>query len=191
MPQLRFTLNRRDDLSWIIAQMLADQGVAVVTMRNIARCAHMSTSSIVHHWDDKERLLQIAMACTVRWRRTDTSFRAIGQGAAAFLPDDAPDSYGRIQDSLVLARAWLGWRELWRTYPSLEKIGAHARSQERWDLGRLLQDPTEAQLDAAYALVEGLVVAMCAPVAPMPRSHAVAILEDHLAPLLGDRDPQA
>jgi hypothetical protein len=86
------------------------------------------------------------------------------------------------RESLLLAQAWLAWRELWRTDASLVRAGHAARGEERWLLGKAIAEccgeaVTEGDLDAGYALLEGLLIAVCAPVAPLPRDDAVALLE--------------
>jgi hypothetical protein len=87
---------------------------------------------------------------------------------------------------MVLAKAWVGWRELWRTGPFLERVGDRARAEEWWMLGEALGgNLTKQQRDAAYALLEGLVVAMCLPLGTLTREDAVAVLESQLALLLG------
>lgn len=127
-----------------------------------------------------------------RWRLEDIESRRHPEGVAAFVPRDDLTSYGTPHDSMVLARAWLAWRELWRTESSLDKAGHDARAEERWMLGKALDGrASESQLAAAYALLEGLVVAVCAPVDPMPRERAVAIFEEHCELVVGRQDPQA
>jgi AcrR family transcriptional regulator len=191
MPQLLHSKNRADDVAWIIAQLLADEGAKAVTMRRISRYSRHSTSSLVHHWGSKERLLRVAMSRTVRWRLIDIENREFVEGIAAFVPRDDITSYGLIHESIVLARAWLGWRELWRTEPLLEEAGRQARGEERWMLGRAIGGTlSDEELDGAYALLEGLVVARCAPVDPMPRERAVALLVEH-SELIRGRHPQA
>ena len=191
MPRLLDTKDRADLLAWVIAQLIADHGISALTMRRIADASRLSTSSLVHHWGSRERLVRYACGQTRRWRMEDIHVRLPQEGVAAFLPKTLPNSYGSSDDSMVLARAWQGWGEHCRTEPSLADVGADARREERWKLGRAIgSDLTEEQLDAAYALLEGLVVALCAPVDPMPRERAVAILERQCE-LIRGRNPQA
>jgi AcrR family transcriptional regulator len=191
MPVLINTRDRAHHLAWIIAQLLAEQGVAALTMRRIADASRLSTSSLVHHWGGKERLLGYALVQTRDWRLENIEDRVSRKGVAAFLPCTAPNSYGIPDDSMVLARAWQAWREHCRTQAAFADTGARARRQERWLLGRAIGgDLSDEQLDGAYALLEGLVMAVCAPVSPMPRERAVAILEEHCE-LIRGRHPQA
>jgi hypothetical protein len=111
---------------------------------------------------------------------------------AAFIPRDDLLPHGRQHDSMVLARAWLGWRELWRVEPGLVMAGYKARGEERWLLGGALEErASEGQLDAAYALLEGLIVAVCAPMGSIPRDRAVALFAEQLEVLVGAGNPQA
>lgn len=59
-------------------------------------------------------------------------------------------------------------------------------------LARALDErASEGQLDAAYALLEGLVVAVCAPMGSIPRDRAVALFAEQLEVLVGAGNPQA
>jgi AcrR family transcriptional regulator len=160
-------------------------------MRRIADASRLSTSSLVHHWESKERLIGYAFTRTRRWRMENIQIRVPQEGVAAFLPSDTTNSYGTPDDSMVFARAWQGWREYCRHHTPLGPVCADARLEERWRLGRAIGgDVPDEQLDGAYALLEGLVVALCALVDPMPRERAKALVEEHCE-LIRARNPQA
>lgn len=132
MPLLLNTRNRADRLVWVIVQLLAAHGIRGLTMRRIADASRLSTSSLVHHWGSKERLLQVACFKTTRWRLDDIVFRTPREGLGAFVPQE--------RESMLLAQAWLAWRELWRTDASLVRAGHAARGEERWLLGKAIAE---------------------------------------------------
>ncbi len=76
------------------------------------------------------------------------------------------------------ARAWL---ELWRSEEFLERTIGHARLAELDLLASLTgHQLARPQLDAAVALIDGLLVAVCSPTAPMRLGLARALLRTHL-----------
>ena len=106
----------------------------------------------------RERLRQIA-------RRADL------EGLAAFLPTPGDD------EDVITTRAWLGWYELWRSEEALTDTIASIREDEHLLLARVLGAwPDDQRLSHLTAVIDGLRVAMSAPIRPMRPDQAPEIL---------------
>jgi hypothetical protein len=126
---------------------------------------------MLHHFDSRERLLEVAAWWTGRARLHQIDQRAYREGAAAFLP--AP----RDDEDLITARAWVAWCELWRSEDSLAEPIASIRDKEYLLLARVLDvRPDDPQLSHLSAVIDGLRVALSAPLRPMRPEQARAIL---------------
>mgnify|MGYP001472049491 CR=1 FL=1 len=113
-----------------------------------------------------------ARLAQIRWRIHE-------EGPAAWLPRDDED--------LLLARAWLGWCEMWRAHDWLAHAVEEARADEMAELARhydyrLVRD----DLDTIMALIEGLLVAICHPRRPLGRDRARGLLERAIERFLAD-----
>lgn len=111
MPRLIDTESRTGTLIAAVNHILATDGVAGLTLRRIAAVSRVSTSSILHHLDSRERLIHVSAARTAQSRR-DRFLAAQDRydderGLLALLPG--------CDDEILDARAWLGWLELWRS----------------------------------------------------------------------------
>ena len=173
MPMLIDTDSRADVLVRAINYVLADHGPAGLTLRTIARASGVSTSSMLHHLGSREHLIRVAAHRTARgrlsWLRAESSL----DGALAFIP--------RTADEVIDARTWLAWLELWRSEEFLERVIAEARDEERGLLASVLgYRLTRPELDAAYALIDGLLTAICSPRQPMRLDQARRLLAGHL-----------
>ncbi|HEY0905306.1 MAG TPA: helix-turn-helix domain-containing protein [Marmoricola sp.] len=169
MPRYIETESRTETVVAAINEVLARDGIGGLSLRAIARESRVSTSSLLHHFGNREHLLRVAASQTGRWRVREIDRRCSRDGALAFLPQDA--------DDVVDARAWLAWLELWRSEDNLATPIGGARRDERALLAeifdyRLARD----ELDAAIALIDGLMTALCAPALPMPIARARAML---------------
>jgi AcrR family transcriptional regulator len=149
--------------------VLVTQGVGGLTLRTIARESGISTGSLIHHFEHRERMLGLAAQRTGKALVEDIRVRSYGEGVGAFLPGD--------DEGVLLTRAWLGWCELWRSEERLVHSVAEVRDEEL----RLMAEVhefglTRPELDLLTAAVDGLRVAVCAPVRPMPPAHARDLL---------------
>lgn len=103
------------------------------------------------------------------WLRAESSY----DGALAFIP--------RTSDEVIDARSWLAWLELWRSEEFLERVIGEARDAEYALLAAVLEHRmTRPELDTLFALIDGLLTAICSPRRPMPLDHARRILAAHL-----------
>ncbi len=111
-------------------------------------------------------------------RESGISPGSLLHGVGPFLPGD--------DDGVLLTRAWLAWCELWRSEEWLLHDVGELRARER----RLLAEVHELRvttpdLDLLVATVDGLRVAVCAPVRPMPPAEARGLLGAASAAALG------
>lgn len=98
----------------------------------------------------------------------------------AFLPAEP--------DDVIDARCWQGWLELWRSEPSLEPILSGARAKDRALLALSVDYQLDrAGLDAVQAMIDGLLVALCAPHRPLPPPRARQGLSGYLGLVLPGR----
>jgi AcrR family transcriptional regulator len=169
MPRLIETESRTDAVVAAINHLLARYGATSLSIRSIARESGVSGSSLLHHYGTRERIIRLAALRTGRARVHSIDSRILRDGLLAFLPADL--------DDVVDARAWLAWLELWRSDEALLTAVDGVRRDERSLLAaavdyRLIRE----ELDAVVALVEGLLVAVCAPLRPLPLPRAQAIL---------------
>ena len=173
MPQLIDTDSRAGTLAAAVNELLVTEGIPGLTLRKIAWVSRVSAGSIIHHLGDKNRLLSLCAALTVRAHHDDIQRRSWVQGVLAFLPDD--------DDAVLHTRAWLGWVELGRSDPVVEIPIHRARREERGLLAEALDYRlSRDDLDLTYAMIEGLRTAICEPARPMPPARAHALLAGHL-----------
>lgn len=169
MPSLLHCPSRAETVVAAIETVIAEHGAGGLTIRRIAQVSRVSSGSLYHHFEDRGRMLGLAALISGRRRLTEISDRLPSEGLSAFLP--------RTDDQLVDTRVWLGWSELWRSEPNLEGIICELRGSERHLLADALAcQPDSEQAHAAYAFLEGLRIALCAPEDPMPRSAAHQLL---------------
>jgi AcrR family transcriptional regulator len=173
MPMLIDTDSRTAALVWAINETLTDLGPQGLTMRRIADTSGVSTSSILHHLGSREHLLRVAAGLTCGGRITALDAESETDGALAFLP--------RSDDEVLDTRAWLAWLELWRCEDFLGRWISEGRAEEIALLARVTDYRlTRPDLDAALALIDGLRIAVCAPLRPMRRDEARQILATSL-----------
>jgi AcrR family transcriptional regulator len=160
MPMLIDIESRAGVLVRAINDVLIEHGPAGLSLRRISKFSGVSTSSMLHHLGSREHLLRVAAATTARQRLQHLLLESERDGVLAFLPRDG--------DELLDTRAWLAWLELWRSEDFLARWIAENRDEEiallaaRTDYGL-----SRHELDGRMALIEGLRVAVCAPVRPM------------------------
>jgi AcrR family transcriptional regulator len=149
--------------------MLIAEGVFGLTLRRIARESGISTGSLLHHFGQRERMLGVAAHQTGLSMLEDIRSRSLWRGVEAFVPWD--------DEGVLLTRAWLSWCELRRSEDWLTQTVGDLRAREQ----RALADVHEfriarADLDLVVATIDGLRVAVCAPVRPMRPAEARALL---------------
>ncbi len=169
MPRLIDTRTRTGTMVFAINRILVTQGVFGLTLRSIARESRISTGSLLHHFDRRERILAVAAHQTGAALLDEISSGLISRGVAGFLPAD--------DDTVLLTRAWLAWVELWRSEEFLEPTVSEVRRREL----RMLAEAhgfrlSRPDLDLLTALVDGLRSAICAPSDPMRPEHARTLL---------------
>lgn len=170
MPRLVDSFARTDLVVAAINDVLAEHGIPGLTMRRIAAAAHLSPAALSDHYGNRERMLTVVGHVTGVERLRQLGTRAPYEGVGAFLPKD--------DDDLVNTRAWLGWCELARSAEWLTETVQEARDNEFHLLARVVDHQlTRPELDTLWALIEGLRVAVCEPVRPLPRPRAAEILE--------------
>lgn len=180
MPLLLDSDTRVATLTRAIDLVLGESGATALTMRRIAAVSGVSTSSMLHHFGSRERMLLVCAHASTWSRATRLTDAVIDDGPLALLP--------RTDRDVAATRVGLGWLELWRCLPVLEEVVRKARWQELNVLGHALDDAlTPAQLRGARALVDGLRVEVCSPVEPMAPDEAQQVLAERLGALV-DRD---
>ena len=170
MPRLIDIDRRVADLVVGVVRVLVARGIPGLTMRTIARESGISTGSLLHHFDTRERMLGVAVHRIGRTLVSTAEFDSQTMGVEAFLPVD--DEMKR------LTRAWLACCELWRSEPWLIDIVANLRARERRALSALHADADPEDLDVLVLLVDGLRAACCAPAEPMSLERGRDILRD-------------
>jgi AcrR family transcriptional regulator len=178
MPRMIDTSSRTGALVLAINSVLVTHGVFGLTLRTIARESGISTGSMLHHFDRRERMLSVAAHRTGLAVLADIDGRILLEGVEAFVPGD--------DDGLLLTRAWLAWCELWRSEEWLTQIVGDVRVREL----RMLAEVHDfrlvrAELDLLTAAIDGLRVAVCAPVRPMPPAQARDLLRSASSAALG------
>jgi AcrR family transcriptional regulator len=175
MPRLILPEGRTETLVDAINYLLARDGAGALSLRSIARVSRVSTSSMLHHFGSRAHLLRVAAGHTGRARLSVVERRARSEGAGAFLPADDDE------EDLITAGAWLAWCELWRCEPAVTSTITDIRDREYALLGRILGVPLRAHsLVSLMALIDGLLVAVCAPERPLLPARARDILLAHV-----------
>ena len=169
MPTLFDTETRTDTLVRAVNDILIESGPAGLTIRNIAKVSRVSPASIYGHMGSREHLLRVAAVRTSRARIDDLRRESHLGGVLAFLPGDS--------EGVLDTRAWLAWLELWRSEDFLARWVAESRDSELSVLATITNyEWRRPELDELLALVDGLRVAICAPLRPMRLETAREIL---------------
>lgn len=182
MPRLIVPESRIETVVDAITFLLARDGPAGLTVRAVARECRLSPASILHHYTNRERLLHLAAQHTGAARLKAIERQSYQHGVAAFLPAPADD------EDLITARAWLAWLELWRTEDVLSTVVEGIRDRESLLLARVVGLPPGGHgLTALQALLDGLTIAVCEPIRPLPPARARQILSRYVStdPVLG------
>ncbi len=177
MPRLIETQTRTGTMVFAINRILVTHGVFGLTLRSIARESRISTGSLLHHFESRERILHVAAHRTGLALLEEITSAVTWRGVEGFLPAD--------DDAVLLTRAWLAWLELWRSEPWLELTISELRAREVRALAELHEYRlSRPDLDLVRALVDGLRGAICEPSRPMAPERARALLRDASAAAL-------
>jgi AcrR family transcriptional regulator len=145
MPRFIDTDLRTTEMVIGVNRVLVAHGIPGLTMRMIARESGISTGSLFHHFESRERILRIAAHRTGRTLIHGARSDALWIGIDAHLPGDA--------ETLRLTRSWLAWCELWRSESWLEEAVTDLRADERSALAELHgQGISPTDRDALVAL---------------------------------------
>ncbi|WP_170169782.1 helix-turn-helix domain-containing protein [Nocardioides aurantiacus] len=178
MPHLIDGDERAAVLAAACDRILEQQGPAGLTVRAISRASGISTSSITHHLQDRERLVRVCAHVSATARTTVLTAAVIEHGPLGVLPRDHHD--------LPATRTWLGWLEVGRTDPSVGRWLQGPRRQQLAVLARSLDHRVPpSSLVGLEALVEGLRVSLCLPGSTLDVDAAQACLADRLLELTG------
>jgi AcrR family transcriptional regulator len=171
VPRLIDTQTRTGTLVAATVSLLASQGVAGLSLRSLARESRISTGSLLHHFESRERIFSVAAHRTGSALLDGIRSDVIHDGVAAFLPGD--------DEGVLLTRAWLAWLELARGDEGLARIVGEARWREQGLLAQTHEHRlSRPDLDLLVATVDGLRVAVCAPARPMPPARARELLSE-------------
>lgn len=173
MPRLLDTQSRTDDVMAAVNSLLVTDGPWGLTMRAIAKAAGLSTSSLTHHYGDREHMLRVVAHRTGKQRTGRIDYWLGFSRVGAFVPDNPED--------LHLERAWQQWIALARSAEWLESTVDHQRMLEL----RLLQtalrlDRDDARVSAVRALLDGICSALCDGVRPITMQEARTMLDANL-----------
>ncbi len=110
MPRLINPFARTDHVTAAINHVIVERGLEGLTMRGIGAVARLSPSTLSAHYGSREHMLRVAahVTGTARLEHRRWRIRVGEEGVTAWLPGDDED--------VLTERAWLGWRELWRTH---------------------------------------------------------------------------
>ena len=170
MPRLVNARTLLDSVVIGVNAVMEDRGPRGLTLRAIGREVRTSPATLLHHYGSLDNLLRVAAWETAIDRLGDLDRARGDHGIQGFLPE--------LPYEVVSARCWLGWLELARSHEGVGRAVADERAKER----ELIEDTAGTHLGAGsvatvQALIDGLLVALCAPEHPMDLDRARALLE--------------
>jgi AcrR family transcriptional regulator len=163
---------RRDIVTDFAIGLIAEEGLAALTVRGLARRIRVTPAG-VQHWVGPRQQMLVAIAATFgqRWEQWMWR-RAFRDGALAVLPLTA--------DEVVWTRVWLALQELGRAEPEVGRVVDDVRGLEG-DLISHHVGLAEDDLATVLALVDGLRVAVCRGDGFMDAESARNVLRRELA----------
>ena len=165
MPRLIDTHARTVAVLDAAEQVIAERGLAGLSLRAIAAEARISLGSLTSHYESRGRLLHLLAQVAGRAWLEGLAERTARGGVADFLPATEDD----VQD----IRVWLSWCELARSDPQLRGRVRDVRREERLLVDRCTDHRLDTDaLDVAVALLDGLRIAVCSAESPMPSERA-------------------
>ena len=144
---------RRDIVTDFAIALIAEEGLAALTVRGLARRIRVTPAGVQHWVGPREQML-VAITATFgqRWEQW-IGRRTFRDGALALLPS--------TPDEVTWTRVWLALQELGRTEPEVAGVVSYVRSGERAVIGRHTPDLDDDEVAMALALVDGLRVLVC------------------------------
>lgn len=135
---------RREDLAKAAFRVIARNGLAAATLREVAREANCSAGSLVHYLKSKDKLLLEAAAYStlvIRGRMLDiedkySGVEAIRRVLLAGLPLD--------ENTAGHWKVWFGFWELSEQSPEVKKVLAERYAEALRRYGSLIRDAQEA-----------------------------------------------
>ncbi|QIX26119.1 TetR/AcrR family transcriptional regulator [Nocardioides sp. JQ2195] len=171
MPRLIDSINRTDTLTLAINHVIATDGVPGLTLRRISQVSGVRAPTVVNHFGSRARLLHVAAVRNAKDRLDEFVVGQPYRGLRALLPKPSDRSW--CTDATVHARVWLGWLELWRSDPDLERCLNDHHAVLRQYLHALTEGRIQPRmLTGLLALSEGLQSQMAAPVRPLSPADA-------------------
>jgi AcrR family transcriptional regulator len=188
VPRLLDSYERRRELTHAVTVLVANGGLAAVSMRSVAAELRMSVAGLAHQVTRDELLAVAALE-----HGSDMVDRIVevspDRQLAAFVPVECRAEPGRETtdpewDSnpyatfrpfgVLQTRVWLTWCNLAMTHPVVADAVEDVRQRQLLVLadlmpsGAVLRGDADAHADALLALVDGLRLATCRSVDPMP-----------------------
>jgi AcrR family transcriptional regulator len=99
MPRVIDSNSRTEAMVLGVNRVLVDRGVFGLTLRAIAAESGISSGSLLHHFESRERVLRFAAHRTGLTLVRAVESDGLWDGVAAFLPGD--------DEMVLLTRAWL------------------------------------------------------------------------------------
>jgi AcrR family transcriptional regulator len=208
MPRLVDSIYRRQELADTVTRLVAEGGIAAVTMRSVAAELRMSLAALAHHLSRAEML---ALAATEHGaalvdrieeqppERRLESFLPVEcrrePGQETFDPAGDVDPFATFRPYGVLQmRVWLTWCVLAQTDADLAGVVEQVRQRQLWVLRGASAAPGIEQVEQLLAVIEGLRLACCRTIDPLPLDvarQALASFERTFVQSVGGRSPGA
>jgi AcrR family transcriptional regulator len=113
------TSQRRDELAHALLEVLADQGVTAISIRNVAEQAGCTRGAIMHFFGSRERLLLYAVRYSCRTALEKIRERHVSLRGEAALRAVLLEDMELLADSRRAAAAWFGLLALAASEPQL------------------------------------------------------------------------
>lgn len=175
MPDLLDTWSRSEALLHEAEWLLLERGPRALTLRALARGAHISLGTLCDHYGTRSRLIHLLCQMAARRRYDDLARAVRDRGIDGLLPAD--------QAELDRARVFASWTEIARASPDLRGDVVDLRLDERHLVRQCLHIDDDDVLDSVLALVEGLRHQALARVAPLSLARARDLLRRSVARL--------
>jgi AcrR family transcriptional regulator len=151
--------------------VINEQGLGGLTVRALADWMGVTPASVSQRTSRDQLVADVVDQFCHRWLQWIDD-REFEHGVISLLPTN--------DEELPGVRVWLALLELGRADERTGRRVAAARAEERTLLLRLAGGELSAdEVDRLVAVVDGLRLAVCAPVEPMPVTRAMELLEGH------------
>jgi AcrR family transcriptional regulator len=175
MPRKPDSCDSGDLLTDGVMALLAESGATGVTLRRLAERRGISVGALTNRWGSRGRMLHVAVNY-FRQRWNDVMGpRCWSEGVTGFLPV--------TEDEVEDCHVWFAFCDLARADPVVAECVAAQRQEERAFVQTLVREHADdTTVDLLVAVVDGLRLALCAPV-PMPVNRAREVLDAQLGSL--------